>query len=44
MQARFVGACMLLLWEQDVNSVEEGKCYRFAGLGVRQFLGVKHLT
>ena len=30
--------------QEDVNSVEEGNCYKFAGLGVRQFSGVKYLT
>ena len=36
-------SCRLVLWE-DVNSVEEGKCYGFVGVGVRQFLTVKYLT
>ena len=30
--------CRAVLWEQDVNTVEEGKWYRLTGLGVRQFM------
>ena len=37
-------SCRLVLWQEDVISVEEGKCYKFAGLGVQQFSGVKYLT
>ena len=36
-------SCRLVLWEQDVNSVEKGKSYLFVGMGVRMFGGSKYL-
>ena len=36
-------SCRLVLWEGEVNSVEEGKSYRFVGVGVRKY-GVKYLA
>ena len=37
-------SCRLVLWEQDLNSVEEQKSYQFVGVGVRMFGGSKYLS
>ena len=36
-------SCRLVLWESDVNSVEEGKSYRFHGVVVKKWGMVKYL-
>lgn len=37
------GTCRLVLWEDDVDSLEEGKTYRLIDVGVRSFDGMKYL-
>ena len=38
------GVCRMVLWEGDVDSIEEGKSYRFEDVGVRKFGGNKYLS
>ena len=37
------GTCRLVLWEGDVESLEEGKSYRLIDVGVRSYDGTKYL-
>ena len=37
------GMCRLVLWEGDVQSLEEGKSYRLTDVGVRSYGGRKYL-
>ena len=38
------GTCRLVLWEDDVESLEEGKSYKFGSIGVRSYGGIKYLS
>ena len=38
------GSCRLVLWEEDVQSLEEGKSYRLGDVGVRKFGVNKYLS
>lgn len=38
------GSCRLVLWEEDVESLEEGKSYRLGDVGVRKFSVRKYLS
>ena len=38
------GSCRLVLWEDDVSSLEEGKSYRLVDMGVRMYDATKYLS
>lgn len=38
------GMCLLVLWEENVQGLEEGKSYCFTDLGVRTHGGIKYLS
>ena len=38
------GSCRLVLWEDDVNSLEEGKSYCLLDMGVRRYGAMKYLS
>lgn len=38
------GAVRLTLWESEIGKVEEGMCYKFSGVVVREFKGKKFLS
>ena len=38
------GSWRLVLWEDDVSSLEEGKLYCLVGMGVHRYGATKHLT
>ena len=37
------GSCRLVLWDDDVNSLEKGKSYCLVNLGVRMYNSTKYL-
>ena len=38
------GSCRLVLWEADIESLEESKSYQLVNIGVRQLRGKKYLS
>lgn len=38
------GCCRLVLWEGDVNKLEEGKSYRLVDVNVKTYAEMKHLS